>query len=76
VHVFDVATGRELLRLRRTGDARVIPAGERVITDPETLDAMQRQANNCSLAGQVEMALAPPAPPVASVATKAASTPP
>jgi hypothetical protein len=59
VHVFDVATGRELVRLRRSGDAQVIPAGERVITDPEMMDAMQRQANNCSLAGQVEMALAP-----------------
>ncbi len=59
VHVFDVATGRELVRLRRTGDAQVIPAGERVISDPEMVDAMQRQANNCSLAGQVEMALAP-----------------
>jgi hypothetical protein len=60
VHLFDVATGRELLRLRRSGDAQVIPAGERVITDPEMMDAMQRQANNCSLASQVEMALAPP----------------
>jgi hypothetical protein len=68
VHLFDVATGRELLRLRRTGDAQVIPAGERVITDPEMMDAMQRQANNCSLAGQTETALAPtppPAPPAA-----------
>lgn len=63
VHLFDVATGRELLRLRRSGDAQVIPAGERVITDPEMMDAMQRQANNCSLAGQVEMALAPPPSP-------------
>jgi hypothetical protein len=60
IHVFDVATGRELARLRRSGDAQVIPVGERVITDPEMMDAMQRQANNCSLASQVEMALAPP----------------
>jgi hypothetical protein len=65
VHLFDVATGREMLRLRRSGDAQVIPAGERVITDPEMMDAMQRQANNCSLAGQVEMALAPPRSPAA-----------
>ncbi len=63
VHLFDVATGRELVRLRRTGDAMVIPAGERVISDPEMVDAMQRQANNCSLAGQVDAALAPPAAP-------------
>jgi hypothetical protein len=70
VHLFDVATGRELLRLRRSGDAQVIPAGERVITDPEMMDAMQRQANNCSLAGQVEMALAPPPSPAAPDAGK------
>ena len=63
VHLFDVATGRELVRLRRSGDAQVIPAGERVITDPEMMDAMQRQANNCSLASQVEMALAVLPPP-------------
>lgn len=30
------------------------------MTDVETLDAMQRQANNCALAGQIEVALAPP----------------
>lgn len=58
VHLFDAATGREILRVRRTGAAQVIPAGERVITDPEMVDAMQRQANNCALAGQVEAALA------------------
>jgi hypothetical protein len=61
VHLFDLASGKEILRLRRTGDARVIPAGERAVTDSETRDAMQRQANNCSLASAVEGALAPPA---------------
>lgn len=61
VHLFDLASGKEIARLRRTGDARVIPAGERMVTDSETRDAMQRQANNCSLANAVEVALAPPA---------------
>lgn len=61
VHLFDLASGKEILRLRRTGDARVIPAGERAVTDSETRDAMQRQANNCSLANAVDVALAPPA---------------
>jgi hypothetical protein len=61
VHVFDLTSGEEIVRLRRTGEGRVIPAGERVVTDSETRDAMQRQANNCSLAGSVEAAMAPQA---------------
>jgi hypothetical protein len=60
VHLLDLGTGREILRLRRSGEARVIPAGERVVTDPETVDAMQRQANNCALAGEVDAALRAP----------------
>jgi hypothetical protein len=54
VHLFELPSGREILRLKRSGEARVIPAGERVVTDPETRDAMQRQANNCALAASVE----------------------
>lgn len=58
VHLFDLASGKEILRLRRVGEARVIPAGEHVVTDSETLDAQQRQANNCALARRVDEALA------------------
>jgi hypothetical protein len=58
VHLFDLPSGKEILRLRRSGEAHVIPAGERMITDQETRDAMQRQANNCALAGRVEEELA------------------
>jgi hypothetical protein len=58
VHLFDLASGREILRLRRVGEARVISAGERVVTDSETRDAQQRQANNCALARRVDEALA------------------
>ncbi len=57
VHLFELPSGKEILRLRRSGEARVIPAGERVVTDPETRDAMQRQANNCALAGSVDAEL-------------------
>jgi hypothetical protein len=59
IHLFDLATKKEILRLKRSGDARVIPAGERVVTDGETRDAMQRQANNCALARRVDEALKP-----------------
>ncbi len=58
IHVFDRKSNKEILRLRRSGQALVVPAGERVVTDPETRGAMQRQANNCALATQVEAALA------------------
>jgi hypothetical protein len=66
IHLFDLATKKEILRLKRSGDARVIPAGERMVTDSETRDAMQRQANNCALARRVDEALAPA--PTASAA--------
>ncbi len=59
VYLFALPSGKELLRLRRSGEARVIPAGERVVTDEETLDAMQRQANNCALARLVLEELGP-----------------
>jgi len=54
VHLFELPGGKEILRLRRSGEGRLIPAGERVVTDAETRAAMQRQANNCALAGTVE----------------------
>jgi hypothetical protein len=54
VHLFELPSGKEILRLRRSGEARIFQAGERATTDSETRDAMQRQANNCALAGSVE----------------------
>jgi hypothetical protein len=60
VHLFDMKTRREILRLRRSGDARVVPAGEHAIDDPETQEAMQRQANNCALARNVDAAISAP----------------
>ena len=57
IWLFGLKTQREILRLRRSGSARVVQAGERAVSDDETRAAMQRQANNCSLANQVEFAL-------------------
>ena len=70
VHLFDLTSGKEILRLLRTGDARVIPAGERAVADEETRDAMQRQANNCALARRVDEAIAPAPAPTAAAAVK------
>jgi len=58
VILFDLKADKELFRLRRSGGALVISAGERLVTDPETHDAMQRQANNCALAGLIDSAIA------------------
>lgn len=60
VFLFDLKGGALALRLRRSGSARVVAAGEHVVTDDEIRDAMQRQANNCSLANQVETAIHAP----------------
>jgi hypothetical protein len=62
VYLYDLAAGKEIARVRREGASRIIPVGERMVTDPETREAMQRQANNCALAGQVEEALRPSTP--------------
>jgi hypothetical protein len=58
IHLFELPSGREILRVMRSGDARVVSAGERLVTDSETRDAMQRQANNCALARRVQEMLA------------------
>jgi hypothetical protein len=54
VYVFQVKDNKPLVRLRRSGGGTFIQAGERAITDDETHDALQRQANNCSLAQVVD----------------------
>jgi hypothetical protein len=59
VHVLELKTGREILRLRRSAEASFMFAGEKPVTDPETLTAMKRQVNNCALAKAVQAALAP-----------------
>jgi hypothetical protein len=57
VHLFDLRSDREILRVRRSAEWQVVPAGERQVTDPETVDAMKRQANNCALASAVDIAV-------------------
>ncbi|MBV9947080.1 MAG: hypothetical protein JOZ69_09550 [Myxococcales bacterium] len=60
VQLFELPGGREILRARRSVEARIIPAGERAVVDPEIRDAMQRQANNCLLATQIDGELSGP----------------
>jgi hypothetical protein len=58
VHVVNLKNGNTLFRLRRSGEASFMFAGERAVTDLETRAAMQRQVNNCALAQQVQAAIA------------------
>jgi hypothetical protein len=57
VHVFDLRTKGDILRLRRQGAASFLGTSDQVMNDPEVREAMQRQVNNCSLADQVRAEL-------------------
>ncbi len=46
-----------VLRVRRTPQAGFRFVGDKAVEDPVTLDAMQRQVNNCQLANEVKAAL-------------------
>jgi hypothetical protein len=59
VHLLDLKSGKEVLRVRRSAEASFLFAGESPVTDPETLTAMKRQVNNCALAKAVQAALTP-----------------
>jgi hypothetical protein len=63
VHLYNLKSKKEVLNIRRSAEANFFFAGEHQVTDPETLDAMKRQVNNCALAKEVDKVLAPPASP-------------
>ncbi len=63
VHLYNLKSGKEVLHLRRSAEASFVFAGEGHVSDPETLDAMKRQVNNCALAKEVDKALAAASPP-------------
>ncbi len=57
VHVFNLKTGAEMVRLRRSVEAGFVFAGEHAVVDPEVRAAMKRQVNNHALAQEVWSAL-------------------
>ena len=57
VHLVNLKTGAEMMRLKRSGQATFYMAGDNANVDPETRAAMQRNVNNCDLASQVTAAL-------------------
>jgi len=61
VHLVDLRSGKEIVRLRRESEADFRFAGEQRLRDPRVLAAMKRQVNNCALAHDVWAAIKPPA---------------
>ncbi|HEX6272268.1 MAG TPA: hypothetical protein VFZ53_04490 [Polyangiaceae bacterium] len=59
VGIWDLATGKPLLRLRAQAAGEFVPMGGRTIRDPITLAAEQRQVNACQLALEVRAKLSP-----------------
>ncbi|HMJ16152.1 MAG TPA: hypothetical protein VK524_32280 [Polyangiaceae bacterium] len=57
VGIWDLSTGKPVLRLRRVASGQALAVGERVVRTPQTVSAAQRQANNCALALSVKDAL-------------------
>ncbi len=53
VHVFELPSGKELLRAKRTSSADVRMVGEKAVAGEDSQRAMQRQVNNCALAQDV-----------------------
>jgi len=50
IGIWDLKTKSPLLRLRADASGRFVPVGDRVVQNPETVMAQQRQTNSCALA--------------------------
>lgn len=59
VYLIDLGSGRDMIRMKRTGWATTMPATGNVILDSAQRDAIQRQVNNCNLADQIAAAVTP-----------------
>jgi hypothetical protein len=57
VGVWELASGKQLLRHRSEAAGEFVPMGERVVRDPAILAAQARQVNSCQLALDVRSAL-------------------
>ena len=61
VGIWELASGKQLLRLRSNAAGRFVPMGARVVRDPAIVAAQERQVNGCQLALDVRSALEPDA---------------
>jgi hypothetical protein len=66
IGIWDLKTHSPLLRLKADANGQFVPVGDRVVINPATLAAEQRQTNSCALALSARDALskndAPQAP--------------
>jgi hypothetical protein len=62
VHVFNLKTDKEVVRVRRSAEGEFRFAGERAVADPNVRAAMKRQVNNCALAQVVWASIKPSTP--------------
>ena len=58
IGIWDLKTKSPLLRLRADAAGHFVPVGDRVVQNPETVMAQQRQTNSCALALAAKEALA------------------
>jgi hypothetical protein len=63
VGVWELATGKQLLRLRAEAAGEFVPMGQKVVRDPTIQAAQARQVNSCQLALAVRAALSGDAAP-------------
>ncbi len=59
VGIWELASGRNVIKWRTEANARFIPVGKRRDTGAESRAAQQRQANNCAVALEIREALQP-----------------
>ena len=59
VGIWDLVTKKQIMRLRARAAGEFVPMGPKVIRDPITIAAEQRQVNSCQLALDVRTKLSP-----------------
>jgi len=57
VGIWELASGKQVLRLRSNAAGRFVPMGTKVVRDPLIVAAQERQVNGCQLALEVRGAL-------------------
>lgn len=77
VGVWELSSGKQLMKVRRHAEGRVIPVGNKVVSRTESVNAQKRQAVSCSLALELKSLLqnrAAPADAVDAGAAEAGAT--